>query len=153
MYYVRCPITSNRVLLLSLQCEGGHAKCMHVLPASSKHPKSMGSLEEFCNDHPLKMKIAKVEWNTYFPSRKYLTVLKTHRGRLGGDTVFVLLALYKLSLWHIPLENSGLWSVEAIKCTLLLHFITSSHRAASLIYFAALKTCLVFFLLHTWALT
>jgi hypothetical protein len=39
------------------------------------------------------MKIAKVERNTYFPSGKYLTGLKTQRGRLGGGTAFVLLAL------------------------------------------------------------
>ena len=55
--------------------------------------KIWSKFETLHSHHLLKMKIAKVEWNTYFPSGKYLTVLKTHRGRLGGEAVFVLLAL------------------------------------------------------------
>jgi hypothetical protein len=31
-----------------LSCEAGHAKCTRILPASSKDPKSVRSLEEFC---------------------------------------------------------------------------------------------------------
>ena len=45
--------------------------------------KILSKFETLHSHHPLKMKIAKVEWNTYFPSGKYLTVVKTHRGRLG----------------------------------------------------------------------
>jgi len=55
--------------------------------------KILSKFETLHSHHPLKMKIAKVERNTYFPSGKYLTGLKTQRGRLGGGAAFVLLAL------------------------------------------------------------
>jgi hypothetical protein len=55
--------------------------------------KILSKFETLHSHHPLKMKIAKVERNTYFPSGKYLIGLKTQSRRLGGDAVFVLPAL------------------------------------------------------------
>jgi hypothetical protein len=95
--------------------------------------KILSKFETLHSHHPLKMKIAKVEQNTYFPSGKYLIGFKTQKAQwrcclcasLHCSNFFcvsyVWFYLLLAGLWHIPGFGQTL-ALGAIKtATTLLH--------------------------------